>query len=131
MQESTFPGQGSNHIPCTGKRILNQGTTSKVPLPALQSSSWPFPLLQLPIQFRIIPKSSVEKVTKSRKKDFTFLGSKITEEGDCSHKIKRHLLLGRKTMTNLESVLKSKDVTLLTQGLYSQTMVLPSSCVQM
>ena len=112
--------------PCTGKRILKQGTTSKVPLPALQSSSWPFPLLQLLIQFRIIPKSSVEKVTKSGKKveaviDFTFLGSKITAEGDCSHKIKRHLLLGRKTMTNLECVLKSKDITLLTKGLYSQS----------
>ena len=68
----------------------------------------------------------MEKVTKSGKKveavtDFTFLGSKITAEGDCSHKIKRHLLLGRKTMTNLESVLKSKDITLLTKGLYSQS----------
>ena len=46
--------------------------------------------------------------------DFTFLGSKITADGDCSHEIKRCLLLGRKTMTNLDSVLKSRDVTLLT-----------------
>ena len=44
--------------------------------------------------------------------DFLFLGSKITADGDCSHEIKRHLLLGRKAMTNLDSVLKSKDITL-------------------
>ena len=42
--------------------------------------------------------------------DFTFLGSKITADGDCSHEIKRHLLLGRKVMTNLDSILKSKDI---------------------
>ena len=47
--------------------------------------------------------------------DFTFLGSKITGDGDCSHEIKRHLLLGRKTMTNLDNVLKSRDITLLTK----------------
>ena len=44
--------------------------------------------------------------------DFTFLGSKITADGDCSHEIKRHLLLGRKVMTNLDSILKSRDITL-------------------
>ena len=44
-----------------------------------------------------------------------FLGSKITADGDCSHEIKRHLLLGRKAMANLDSVLKSKDITLLTK----------------
>ena len=43
--------------------------------------------------------------------DFIFLGSKITAEGDCSHEIKRHLLLGRKAMTNLDSILKSRDMT--------------------
>ena len=48
--------------------------------------------------------------------DFIFLGSKITEDGDCSHEIKRHLLLGRKTMTNLDGILKSRDITLLTKG---------------
>ena len=47
--------------------------------------------------------------------DFIFLGSKITSDGDYSHKIKRHLLLGRKAMTNLDSVLKSRDITLLTK----------------
>ena len=49
--------------------------------------------------------------------DFTFLGSKIPADGDCSHEIKRCLLLGRKTMTNLDSILKSRDITLLTKFL--------------
>ena len=48
--------------------------------------------------------------------DFIFLGSQITADGDCSHKIKRRLLLGRKAMTNLDSILKSRDITLLTNG---------------
>ena len=47
--------------------------------------------------------------------DFIFLGSKITEDGDCSHEIKRHLLLGREVMTNLDRLLKSRDITLLTK----------------
>ena len=47
--------------------------------------------------------------------DFIFLGSKITADGDCSYEIKRHLLLGRKVMTNLDSILKSRDITLLTK----------------
>ena len=47
--------------------------------------------------------------------DFIFLGSKITADGDCSHEIKRHLLLGRKAVTNLDSILKTKDITLLTK----------------
>ena len=58
---------------------------------------------------------TVETVT-----DFTFLGSKITVDGDCSHDIKRHLLLGRKAMTNLDSILKSRDITLPTE--------VPSQC---
>ena len=47
--------------------------------------------------------------------DFIFLGSKITADGDCSHEIKRHLLLGRKAMINLDSIFKSRDITLLTK----------------
>ena len=47
--------------------------------------------------------------------DFIFLGSKITRDGDCSHEIQRHLLLGRKVMTNLDSILKSRDITLPTK----------------
>ena len=49
--------------------------------------------------------------------DFIFLGSKITADGDCSHEIKRRLLLGRKVMTNLDSILKSQDITLLTRSI--------------
>ena len=57
--------------------------------------------------------------------DFIFLGSKITEDGDCSHKIKRCLLLERKAMTNLDSILKSRDVTLLTKVHLVKAMVFP------
>ena len=49
-------------------------------------------------------------------RDFIFLGSKVTADGNCSHEIKRHLLLGRKAMTNLDSILKSRDVTLPTRS---------------
>ena len=63
---------------------------------------------------------TVETVT-----DFIFLGSKITADGDCSHEIKRRLLLGRKTMTNLDSILKSRDVTLLTKVHIVKAMVFP------
>ena len=57
--------------------------------------------------------------------DFIFLGSKITVDGDCSHEIKRHLLLGRKVMTNLDSILKSRDITLPTNGHLIKAMVFP------
>ena len=57
--------------------------------------------------------------------DFIFLGSKITADGDCSHEIKRHLLLGRKVMTNLDSILKSRDITLPTKVRLVKTMVFP------
>ena len=57
--------------------------------------------------------------------DFIFLGSKITADGDCSHEIKRCLLLGRKAMTNLDSVLKSRDTTLLTKVRLVKAVVFP------
>ena len=57
--------------------------------------------------------------------DFVFLGSKITVDGDCSHEIKRHLLLGRKAMTNLNSILKSRDITLPTNVYVVKTMAFP------
>ena len=57
--------------------------------------------------------------------DFIFLGSKITADGEGSHEIKRHLLLGRKTMTNLDSVLKSRDITLLTKVHLLKAMAFP------
>ena len=57
--------------------------------------------------------------------DFIFLGSKITAHGDCSHEIKRHLLLGRKIMTDLDSILKSRDITLPTKAHLVKAMVFP------
>ena len=57
--------------------------------------------------------------------DFIFLGSKITVDNDCSHEIKTHLLLGRKAMTNLESMLKSRDITLLTKVHIVKAMIFP------
>ena len=57
--------------------------------------------------------------------DFIFLGSKITADGDCSHEIKRHLLLGRKAMTNIDSILKSRDITLPTKAHLVKAMVFP------
>ena len=63
---------------------------------------------------------TVETVT-----DFIFRGSKITADGDCSHEIKRHLLLGRKVMTNLDSILKSRDITLPTKVRLVKAMVFP------
>ena len=63
---------------------------------------------------------TIETVT-----DFIFLGSQSTADGDCSHEIKRHLLIGRKTMTNLDSILKSRDSTLLTKVHLVKAMVFP------
>ena len=57
--------------------------------------------------------------------DFLLLGSKITENGDCSHEMKRHLLLGRKAKTNLDSILKNKDIILLTKAHIVKAMVFP------
>ena len=73
-----------------------------------------------PISSWQIEGENVEAVT-----DFLFLGSKIAIDGDCTHEIKRCLLLGRKAMTNLDSILKSKDFTLLTNVCIVKAMVFP------
>ena len=67
----------------------------------------------------------IDGETMETVRDFILLGSKITADGDCSHEIKRHLLLGRKVMTNLVSVLKSRDITLLTKVHIVKAMVFP------
>ena len=72
------------------------------------------------ITSRQIDGETMETVT-----DFIFLDSKITADGDCSHEIKRRLLLGRKAMTNLDSILKSRDITLLTKACLVKAMVFP------
>ena len=73
-----------------------------------------------PVTSRQIDGKTVETVS-----DFIFLGSKITADGDCSHKIKRCLLFGRKVMTNLDSILKSRDITLSTKVCLVKAMVFP------
>ena len=67
----------------------------------------------------------IEGETMETVRNFIFLGSKITADGDCSHEIKRCLLLGRKVMTNLDSILKSRDITLLTKDGLVKAMVFP------
>ena len=73
-----------------------------------------------PIASRQIDGETMETVT-----DFILGGSKITADGDCSHEIKRHLLLGRKVMTNLDSIYKSRDITLLTKVCLVKGMIFP------
>ena len=77
---------------------------------------------------KIMPSSSItswqiDGETVKTVTNFIFLGSKITADGDCSHEIKRFLLLGRKVMTNLDSIFKSRDITLLTKVLLVKAMV--------
>ena len=72
-----------------------------------------------------ITSGEIDGETVETVSDFTFGGSKITVDGDCSHEIKRHLLLGRKVMTNLDSILKSRDSTLPTKGHLVKAMVFP------
>ena len=67
----------------------------------------------------------IDEETMETVRDFIFWGSKITADGDCSLKIKRHLFLGRKTMTNLDSILKSRDTTLLTKVCLIKAIVFP------
>ena len=67
----------------------------------------------------------IEGETMETVTDFIFLGSKITADGDCSHEIKRHLLLGRKVMINLDSILKTRDITLSTKVCLVKAMVFP------
>ena len=67
----------------------------------------------------------IDRETMETVRDFIFLGSKITTGGDCSYKIKRHLLLGRKPMTNIDSILKSRDITLSTKVHLVKAMVFP------
>ena len=72
-----------------------------------------------------IPSGQINGETVETVTDFLFLGSKITADGDCSHEIKRRLLLGRKVMTNLDSLLKSRDVALPTKVCLVKAMVFP------
>ena len=75
--------------------------------------------------FSLITSWQIDAETVETVTDFIFLGSKITADGDCSHEIKRHLLLGRKARTNLDSILKSRDITLPTKVCLVKAMVFP------
>ena len=77
-------------------------------------------MASVPITSWLIDGETMEAV-----RDFIFLGSKITADGDCSHEMKRHLLLGKKAMINLDSILKSRDITLLTKVCLVKAMVFP------
>ena len=86
--------------------------------------------LKLNIQTKIMASGPItswpiDRETVETVSDFIFLGSKITADGDCSHEIKRHLLLGRKVMTNLDNILKSRDITLPTKVRLVTAMVFP------
>ena len=83
-----------------------------------------FPKIKI-MQSSHITSQQIDGETMETVTDFIFLGSKITADGDCSHEIKRCLLLGRKAMTNLDSILKSKDITQLTKVLLVKAMVFP------
>ena len=72
-----------------------------------------------------IPSQQIDRETMETVTDFIFWGSKITADGDCSHEIKRHLLLGRKAVTNLDHILKSRDITLLTKVHLEEALVFP------
>ena len=71
----------------------------------------------------------VDRETGQTVSDFIFLGSKITADGDCSHEIKRRLLLGRKAMMNVDSILKNRHITLPTKVFLVKAMVFPVSCM--
>ena len=73
----------------------------------------------------LITSWQIDREIKETVRDFIFVGSKITADGDCSHEIKRRLLLGRKAMTNLDSVLNSRDIILLTKVRLVKAMVFP------
>ena len=75
--------------------------------------------------YSLITSCQTDGETMETMTNFIFLSSKITADGDCSHEIKRHLLLGRKAMTNLDSILKSRDITLLTKVHLVKAMVSP------
>ena len=91
-----------------------------VPCPVLTVASWPVYKVLVPLTSWQIEGEKVEVGT-----DYLFLGSKITSDGDCSHEMRRWLLPGRKAMTNLDHVLKSKDITLLTKVHIVKAMVFP------
>ena len=87
--------------------------------------AWKIPWTEEPGRLCMVHTVAELDLIKETVSDFIWGGSKITANGDCSHEIKRHLLLGRKVMTNLDSILKSRDITLPTKVRIFKAMVFP------
>ena len=130
-------GESQAGIKTAGRNINNlrhADTTliieSKEPLDESERAQWKSGLKFNIQKLKIMASSpiiswKIDGETVETVRDFIFLGSKITADRDCSHEIKRHLLLGRKAMTNLDSILKSRDITLLTKVCIAKAMVFP------
>ena len=95
---------------------------------SMQNNMW-FPSWKILKEAPLVEKSYCSGETVETVADFIFRGSKITADGDCSHEIKRRLLLGKKVMTNLDSILKSRDITLPTNVRLVKAMVFQWSCM--
>ena len=113
-----FPGKNTG----MGCHFLLQGI-----FPAQGSNPRLLHLLQIGSQivYNCITSWEIDRKTVETVSDFIFLSSKITADGDCSHEIKRPLLLGRKVMTNIDSIFKSRDITMLTKVYLVKAMVFP------
>ena len=105
------------------KRLFSSSSLSAIRV--VSSAYLRLLIFLLAILIPILLRCQIDGETVETVADFTFLGSKITADGDCSHEIKRRLLLGRKVMTNLDSILKSRDITLSTKVCLVKAMVFP------
>ena len=130
--ESTLPGGNINNLRYTDDTTLmvESGEKLKSLLMKVKEESEKVFLKLNTQKIKIMASGpitswQIDGGTMETVRDFICLGSKITEDGDCSHEIKRCLLLGRKAMTNLDSILKSRDITLPTKVHLVKTMVFP------
>ena len=130
--ESRLPGENTNKLRCADDTTLMAESEEELKSLLMKVKEESEKVgLKLNIQKTKIMASSpiaswqIDRETVETVADFIFVGSKITADGDCSHEIKRRLLLGRKVMTNLDSILKSRDITLPTKVCLVKAMVFP------
>ena len=127
--ESRLPGRNINNLRYTDDTTLmaeSKGELTSLLMKVKQESEKVGLKLSLKTKITasgLITSWQIHGETMESVTDFIFLGSKIIADGDCSHKIKRHLVLGRKAMTNLDSILKNRDITLLTEVCLVKAMV--------
>ena len=107
------------------KLVLEKAEESEIQLPTSAGSSKKQEISRKTSTSALMTSWEIDGETVETVSDFIFGGSKITADGDCSHKIKRRLLLGRKVMTNLDSIFKSRDITLPTKVRLVKAMVFP------